>query len=233
MVYVNLTITEIPKPLYLGLKVNVATLQEKNVTIEEVAKLLLLTNNYVIGLDSQYSQKSLPHYHIHFRYDGKYDAIQKLKARKLKDYGKSCKLFKAKDVEGGDPYAWYGYAVKEQKVFVSDGLDVAQLDKHAHTQLAFKKSQLKYGEKKEASKVVKQTFEESIFDEVDKRKFGFKTFNQYASMISQIALDSHNSFLIPNRLEYMTWKYLLTKKIITHHIYVSEKMRDYNIEYFN
>lgn len=115
MIYVDLT--EIKKPLYLGLKVNVATLQEKTVTIDDVAKFLLLTDNYVIGLDSEYSQKSLPHYHIHFRYDGNYDAIQKLKTRKLKDYGKTTKLYKAKDIPDSDPYAWYGYAVKEKIIF--------------------------------------------------------------------------------------------------------------------
>ena len=46
MVYLD--ITEIEPPLLMGLKVNESTLVEKSVTIEEVANLLNLTENYVI-----------------------------------------------------------------------------------------------------------------------------------------------------------------------------------------
>ena len=81
MLYVD--ITEATKPLLMGLKVNQSTLVEKNVTIEEVANLLNLTEKYVIGLDKDLSDTQQPHYHIHFRYNGKLDAIQKLKQRNL------------------------------------------------------------------------------------------------------------------------------------------------------
>lgn len=225
---------EIPKKLLLGLKVNVATLHEKKVSIEEVAKLLWITEKYVIGLDEHVSIKSVPHYHIHFEYEGNYDAIQKLKCRKLRDFGKSTKLYQAKDKKESNPYAWYGYAVKEKLIAKSEDIDESMLAINAHTQLEFKKSKINYGEKIEVKKTEKVTFEESLFDEIVYLKSQGeepKRFSDYAALISGISWKLHKRILLPNRVEYYTWKFLLTHKIVTHFIYVREKIKDYNLNY--
>lgn len=231
----ELSVKEIPKRLLLGLKVNVATLQEKKVSIEEVAKLLLITEKYVIGLDEFVSLKSVPHYHIHFEYEGNYDAIQKLKCRKLKEYGKSTKLYQAKDKKDSDPYAWYGYAVKEKLIAKSEDIDESMLAINAHTQLEFKKSKVSYGEKIEVKKTEKVNFEESLFDQIVYLKSkGLEEptrFTDYATLISRISWELHKRILLPNRVEYYTWKYLLTHNVVSHFIYVREKLKDYNIEY--
>lgn len=231
----ELSVKEIPKRMLLGLKVNVATLQEKKVSIEEVAKLLWITEKYVIGLDEHVSIKSVPHYHIHFEYEGNYDAIQKLKCRKLKDYGKSTKLYQAKDKKDSDPYAWYGYAVKEKLIAKSEDIDESMLAINAHTQLEFKKSKVSYGEKIEVKKTEKVNFEESLFDQIVYLKSeGLeepKRFNDYATLISKISWELHKRILLPNRVEYYTWKYLLTHNVVSHFIYVREKVKDYNINY--
>lgn len=229
-----MSVSEMPQRILLGLKVNVSTLTDKKVTIDDVRNMLNISDHYVIGLDTE-GIKGVPHYHIHFQYLGKYDAIQKLKCRKLKDYGKSTKLYQAKDKKDSDPYAWYGYAVKEKTISVSSDVDATPLNIHAHTQNEYKKSQRKYGEKIETKKTEKVNFEESIFDEIVYLKSqGTDTyprrFEHYATMVSQIAWKQHKRILLPNRVEYYTWKYLLTHNIVTHSVYVREKVKDYNID---
>lgn len=230
MLYVD--ITEATKPLLMGLKVNQSTLVEKNVTIEEVANLLNLTENYVIGYDVSLSETQKPHYHIHFRYYGKLDAIQKLKQRKLKDYGKTTKLYQAKDKKESNPYSWYGYAVKENLKFASADLDSEQLKIEQHIQREFKKSQMKYGKKCEEKKKVKQTYEQKLFELTDKIYLTGFTFKDTAKHVSRISLDDLETFLTISRVEYYTWKYLLSRRHITHDIYIeshSRKYLEYNI----
>jgi len=230
----EMSVHEMPQRILLGLKVNVATLTEKKVTIDDVRKMLHIDDHYVIGLDTE-GIKSLPHYHIHFQYLGKYDAIQKLKCRKLKEYGKSTKLYQAKDKKDSDPYAWYGYAVKEKTISISSDVDSIPLNIHAHTQYEYKKSQRKYGEKIETKKIEKVTFEESLFDEIVYLKSQGEEptrFSDYATLISKISFRLHKRILLPNRVEYYTWKYLLTHNIVTHCVYVREKLKDYNINLY-
>lgn len=228
----HLDITEVSPSILMGLKVNESTLVEKKVTIEEVANLLGLTENYVIGYDVSLSESQQPHYHIHFRYYGKLEAIQKHKQRKLKDYGKSTKLYQAKDKEESNPYTWFGYAIKENKVFTSPDLDSHQLDLQQHTQREYKKSQLKQGKKIEDKKKVKRTFEEKLFEQTDKFYIKGYGFIDTAKHISRISLDELENFLTISRVEYYTWKYLLTRKHITHLQYLEafqEKFNRYNI----
>ena len=226
MIYVD--ITEATEPLLMGLKVNQSTLVEKNVTIEEVANLLNLTEKYVIGLDNKLSETQQPHYHIHFRYNGKLEAIQKLKQRKLKDYGKTTKLYQAKDKKESNPYSWYGYAIKEQKIFASSDLDSDQLMLQQHTQYEFKKSQLNYGKKIEAKKEVKKTYEQKLFELTDKFYLKGSQFIDTAKHISRISMEELESFLTISRVEYYTWKYLLTRKHITHLQYLESFQHKYN-----
>lgn len=226
-----MSVSEMPQRILLGLKVNVSTLTEKKVTIDDVRNMLNIDDHYVIGLDTE-GIKGVPHYHIHFQYLGKYDAIQKLKCRKLKEYGKSTKLYQAKDKKDSDPYCWYGYAVKEKTISVSSDVDSTPLKIHAHTQNEYKKSQRKYGEKIETKKTEKVTFEESIFDEIVYLKTQEENptrFEHYATMVSKIAWRLHKRILLPNRIEYYTWKYLLTHNIVTHCVYVREKLKSYDI----
>lgn len=226
----ELSIKEIPKPLLMGLKVNASTLLEKEVTVAGLAKLLNITENYVIGLDSELSNEGIPHYHIHFLYEGNLAAIRQLKQRKLKGFGKSTKLSQADQKEHSDPNCWLGYAIKETAIYVCPKLNRIEIDKHAHTQAEFKKSKLKWGAKKEKIKVDKKNTEEELFNKLDAYKGTFKIFNQYAAKISEIFLTESDIFLPSSRLEYYTWKYLLKRKIISHGCYVREKLRDFNIE---
>lgn len=230
MVYID--ITELETPLLMGLKVNESTLVEKNVTIEEVANLLNLTEKYVIGYDVSLSETQKPHYHIHFRYNGKLDAIQKLKQRKLKDYGKTTKLYQAKDKKESNPYSWYGYAIKENLKYASPDLDSEQLKIEQHIQREYKKSQIKYGQKCEEKKKVKQTYEQKLFEETDRIYVTGFSFKDTAKHLSRISLDKLETFLTISRVEYYTWKYLLLRKHITHDIYVesfSKRYLEYNI----
>jgi hypothetical protein len=182
----------------------------------------------VIGYDVSLSETQQPHYHIHFRYHGKLEAIQKLKQRKLKDYGKTTKLYQAKDKKESNPYTWYGYAIKENKIFASPDLAADELDRQQHTQREFKKSQLKYGKKVEEKKKVKQTYEEKLFEETDKYYIKGSQFIDIAKHISRISMDEHETFLTISRVEYYTWKYLLKRKHITHLQYLESFQYKYN-----
>ncbi|WP_445775560.1 hypothetical protein [Shewanella sp.] len=178
------------------------------------------------------SESQQPHYHIHFRYYGKLDAIQKLKQRKLKDYGKSTKLYQAKDKKESNPYSWYGYAIKENQIIASPDLDTRLLEIEQHTMREFKKSQLKQGKKIEAKKEGKRTFEEKLFESVEKAHYPKKSWVSTAECVSRISMEEGETFLTISRVEYYTWKFLLTKKHITHLQYLeafSQRYNNYNI----
>lgn len=228
MTYINLTIIEKPKPLLMGLKVNKETLVLKNKSIQEVANLMHLTEKFVIGYDETLSLTAKPHYHIHFMYDGTLAAIQKFKQRNLKEWGTSTKLYQAKDKKESDPYCWYGYAVKENLIYASSDIDEQALKVHAHTQHAFKKSQLEYGSKKEKKKDEKKTYEQKLFEKCDIFYFDKQGFFETAKHISRISLEELDSFLTISRVEYYTWKYLLTRKHITHSQYLESHQYKFN-----
>lgn len=207
----------------MGLKINKSTLEEKKVTIEEVANLLLLTEKYVIGYDVNLSDTQQPHYHIHFTYYGKIDAIQKLKQRKLKDYGKTTKLYQAKDKEDSNPYSWYGYAIKENKIYASPDLDESMLNIESHTMYEFKKSQLKHGKKIEDKKLKKISTEEKVFLKLDEETKQRISFEDLMSKTLEIYLAEHKQMLSIQRIEYLTYKYLLIRGKIPYKTYVSNK----------
>ena len=216
MIYINLIEIDKPKSTLCGLKVNQEVLVSKGKTIQDVANLLCLTERYVIGFDETMSLEGKPHYHIHYTYDGSFEAAQKFKQRHLKAWGHSTKLYSAKDKENSDPYCWYGYAIKENTIFASPDLDQEALKTNAHTMKAFKKSQLEYGKKKEIKKVEKKTYEQKLIERCDTFYLDKMGFFETAKHISRISLDELESFLTISRVEYYTWKYLLTRKHIRH-----------------
>jgi len=230
MIYID--ITNIEPALLMGLKVNKSTLDEKKVTIEEVANLLNLTEKYVIGLDESLSETQQPHYHIHFSYHGKLDAIQKLKQRKLKAYGKTCKLYQAKDKKESNPYTWYGYAVKENEIFVSEDLNKSALDIEAHTQYHFKKAQLNYGKKIQDKKDKKLSTEEKVFAQLDEYTKERVMFRDLMSKLASIYLKEYKQMLSIQRIEYLAWKYLLVNERVSFDKYITFKIEN-NKENFN
>jgi len=222
MIYVDITHPE--PPILMGLKVNKSTLDDKKVTIEEVANLLHLTDHYVIGFDNSLSETQQPHYHIHFSYYGKLDAIQKLKQRKLKDYGKTTKLYQAKDKKDSNPYTWYGYAVKENQIFMSEDLNKTALDIEAHTQYHFKKAQLNYGKKIQDKKDKKLSTEDKVFAQLDEYTKERRTFRDLMSKLASIYLKEFKQMLSIQRIEYLAWKYLLVNDRISFETYVERKI---------
>jgi len=223
MIYVNLT--EIPKPILVGLKVNKETLDSKGKSINDVANIMRLTEKFVIGYDETLSLKSRPHYHIHWLYEGKFETLQKFKQRNLKDWGTSTKLYQAKDKEESDPYCWYGYAVKENEIYVSPDIDKVALDINAHTQHAFKRSKLDYGNKIEIKKGKKQTTEEKLFIDLDEyiKESGRTSSVDVMARIAKTSLEEYDQMLSIQRLRYLMYKYLLKRKLIQYSLYVSNE----------
>jgi len=226
MIYVDLTEIQKPSRLLLGFKVNEDILKSKGETIQGVVNLLGIENNYVIGYDKDLSKEKTPHYHIHFATETTFEAMTKRKQRNLKEWGKSTKLYNSKKIacEKSDPYAWFGYAVKENLIFVSPDLDEQQVRINAHTQKEFKKSQLSYGEKCEKKKKVKQDFETMLFEEVKQRITSDMSFDSIASIISEISFNKYEKFLTISPLEIYTFKFMLKNRMITHADYVNLKI---------
>lgn len=224
MIYVNLT--EIPKPVLAGLKVNKETLDSKGKSIQDVANLMKLTEKFVIGYDETMSLKSKPHYHIHFMYYGKFETLQKFKQRNLKDWGTSTKLYQAKDKKDSDPYCWYGYAVKENEIYVSPDIDKTALDINAHTQYAFKRSKLDYGNKIEIKKGKKQTTEEKLFIDLDVyiEGNGRTSSREIMARMAKTSLEEYDQMLSIQRLEYLMYKYLLKRKKIQYSLFIDYKL---------
>lgn len=232
MIYVNLT--EIPKPLLMGLKVNKETLVAKNKSINDVANIMRLSEKFVIGYDENLSLKSKPHYHIHFMYEGSLGAIQKFKQRNLKDWGTSTKLYEAKDKKESDPYCWYGYAVKENLIYASQDIDMVALNINAHTQHAFKRSKLEYGNKVETKKVVKSTTEDKIYLDLDGyiKENGRTSFREIMARMAKTSLEEFKQMLSIQRLEYLMYKYLLLRKKIHYSQYINIKLDNDKSEHF-
>lgn len=224
MIYVDITHPE--PPILMGLKVNKSTLVEKKVTIEEVANLLGLTDHYVIGYDENMSETQQPHYHIHFSYYGKFEAIKKFKQRKMKDYGTSTKLYQAKDKKESNPYSWYGYAVKENLIFMSPDLNKTALDIESHTMYEFKKAQLKYGKKLQDKKDKKLSTEQQVFLDLQEFTKQKTWFLDLMSKLAEIYLTKHNQMLSIQRIEYLAYKFLLLTERISYNSYVQRKFEN-------
>jgi len=247
----EITITE---SIRMGLKVNKSTLEEKKTTIKEILKLLNITRDYTVGLDEKVSKKQIPHYHIHFNYYGKYDAIQKLKSRKMKGWGTSTKLYKAKAKHGSDLYAWYGYSCKESIIEVSPEIEMEKLKENAHTQKAFWESKQKYGEKIETKKALVVSNEEKLFQFLDLNALAFKVspnacytgttnIRQEAhdrkSELSRVLattlkwhMETFNKLTTYQRCEHLAYKWLLTRKKMTYEEFIERKQGNFYHEFY-
>lgn len=203
---------------YYGLKINEEVLALKNKTILEVVVLLGL-EEYVVGRDDALSGSKKPHYHIHFRDDRTLDALQKYKQRVMPEWGRTTKLYPPKD-RVDNIMCWYGYAVKEQLIFASDTVDKTILAQEAHTQAAFKKSQLNYGKQQEEKKEAKRDLEKTIFTQIDDLPLGKKDFYEIAVWVSKFFYAEVKSPPIRSQIEKYTWIYLLERGYKTHEDYI-------------
>lgn len=203
---------------YYGLKINEEVLTLKNKTILEVVVLLDLTE-YVVGRDDALSGSKKPHYHIHFRDERTLDALKKHKQRVMPDWGRATKLYPPKD-RVDNIMCWYGYAVKEQLIFATDGIDKIVLAQEAHTQNAYKKSQLNYGKQQEEKKQAKKDLETMIFSQIDDLPLIRKDFYEVAVWVSKFFYTEVKSPPIRSQIEKYTWTYLIERGYKTHEDYI-------------
>lgn len=211
---------------YFGLKINVSVLKDKEWTIENVTQVLGINQKeHVIGLDTQLAKEQQPHYHVHWTDSRSLEALQKAKARAMPNWGRTTKLYAAKQKPHGDKYAWYGYAIKEKEVYSSPELDRSELDKNAHTQKEFKKSQLNYAVSQDEKESKKTTLEDKVFETVK------KYFNEHPSMqpeFKSVAIQIARIYYVEtkepirkNNLQHMTYKYLISQNVWSIEDYVT------------
>lgn len=222
-----------PISIYYGLKVNQSTLIENSTSIAQVVEWMEIDKHpYVVGLDTMLSKEQQPHYHIHWTDNRTIDALRKRKQRCMK-WGHSTKLYTAKIKPHGDVLAWFGYAVKEKLISHSDGIDLVLLNQHAHTQKAFKQSQLNYGADKEAKKEENKSLEDRVFEKV-------KTIlseNNLEPTPYKIFVEISRAYMVEteepcrkSNLEHLGWKFMFKFGYITHEKYVSANFR--NLDFF-
>lgn len=194
---------------YYGLKINEETLGIKNMTLMEVMSALDISTNYVIGRDEALSAEGKAHYHIHFKDERTLDALQKHKQRVLPNWGRTTKLYPPKDrVE--NIMCWYGYAVKEQVIHVSSEIDRVVLEQEAHTQRAFKQSQLNYGKNQQEKKDQKKDLETRLYDKLDEIPITYDFF--YTSVwLNKFYRQETNNTPTRQQRERLVWNYLLTR----------------------
>jgi len=203
---------------YYGLKINEDTLTAKNATILEVVTLLGL-KEYVIGKDEALSASGKPHYHIHFRDDRTLDALQKYKQRVMPEWGRTTKLYPPKD-RVDNIMCWYGYACKETLIHATETIDPIALAQEAHTQHAYKQSQLNYGKQQEEKKQAKKDLETTIFSQLDDMPLPRKDFISIAEWVSKFFMDEVKCPPIKSQIEKYTWTYLLTREYASHRDYI-------------
>lgn len=194
---------------YYGLKVNDEVLKIKNKTIQEVAELMDLKDNYVIGRDDTLSSDGKVHYHIHFKDERTLDALQKFKQRNMPDWGRATKLYPPKS-KVDNIMCWYGYAVKENIVYVSPDVIMEQLLLEQHTQAEFKRSQLNWGRQQEAKKQEKKDLETVIFSQIDNLPIQYHFF-EVAVYVSKFYYTEIKSVPIRSQVEKLVWKYLIDR----------------------
>lgn len=208
-----------------GLKINVSVLEDKQWTIENVTEALGIDKKeHVIGLDTQLSQKIVPHYHVHWIDTRSLAALRQVKKRAMK-WGHSTKLYTAKKKEHDEKYAWYGYALKEKEIYCSPELDRIELDKHIHTQAEFKKSKLRWALKQEEKEQEKKNLEDRVFENVKKYLNDHpgieRNFKNIAVQIARIYYVETKEPIRKNNLQHMTYKYLISQNIWSIEDYVT------------
>ncbi len=201
-----------------GLKINVSTLHEKEWTIKQVIEALGIDKlEYVIGYDLQLAKEQQPHCHIHWTDSRSLDALQKAKQRALNNWGRTTKLYAAKSIPNGDAYCWYGYACKEKVIETASSIDMEKLNTNAHTQKAFKQSQLNYAANQAEKDLKKQTLEEQVFEKVQKAIQNLDpTFHKIAIEVSRAYMTITDEPIRKSNLEMYTTKYLIKHGIWTH-----------------
>jgi len=222
--------------IYYGLKVNTSTLKEHidehtgvPITIQQVLEWMEIDKRpYAVGLDSVLSKEQQPHYHIHWTDDRTLDALKKRKQRCMK-WGHSTKLYPAKVKPHGDVLAWFGYAVKEKFIQCSDGIDKEILMQHAHTQRAFKESQLNFGANKELKKEENKSLEERVFTRVK----SYLVENYLEPSAYKIFVEMSRAYMIETdepcrkaNLEHLSWKFMFKHGYVDHEKYVSAQFRN-------
>lgn len=197
--------------MFYGLKVNKDILDIKNMTIQEVAEKLQIRDNFVIGYDEASSLEQIPHYHIHFVDTRSLDALQKWKQRFLPNWGKSTKLYPSKPnaEKKLEPYVWFGYAAKENLIYYSPELDIEQIKINAHTQLAFKKSKITYGKKKQDKKEKKNDLEARIFQQIKEYSLEAPSLSTTAALVASFYFKEVGKLPTKNQYEGMAFKYLI------------------------
>jgi hypothetical protein len=216
-------------PKLYGLKVPVQDLEFHKTSIENIyTHPLLALNTFTVGLDTELSKEQKPHYHIHWYDTRELECLRKIKQKIMPKWGHSTKLYPPKkkrkvDLKS-DPLAWLGYAVKETHVFASEDIDLVLLGQHAHTQREFKRAKINWGEKKQEKKDEAKTLEEKLFAAVV-IPTTFMPDDSYS--ISRMFIEMSRTYFEqtgdpcpPRSLERYTYKYLFSKKLITHDCYV-------------
>lgn len=219
MTEVNLVVDgEVIEPEYLyGIKVLESVLEEKKMTIQELCKLMKIEKSYVIGYDTKYMKKvENPHYHIHFADTRKLEALRKHKQKCMPNWGKTTKLYQAKDKANSDRYSWFGYAVKELNFFTSQDLDIHVVNNEAIIQLAFKKSKLSWLQKKEEKQEEKMDLRERIFSKIDSNHLGVECYRDVGPLYIEYYRDFTGKLPCKSTYERESWEYLISRELRTY-----------------
>ena len=206
----------IPSNLF-GLKVNKSVLDEKGLTIYAVKDMLKIEKFFVIGYDSQFMKKDEEHYHIHFADTRSLEAMRKHKQKMMPNWGKSTKLYMAKERHNSNPYSWFGYAVKELDFFHSKDLDEGQLHNEAIVQLAFKKSKLDWMNKKIEQREEKKELKDKVFDSIkedpdaydDEGYLRGRSFGHISPLFVKYYRQHAGKLPVKSVYENGTWEFLL------------------------
>lgn len=216
-----------------GIKIN-----EKNLgtmTIYDVVQKMKINENYVIGYDKELSEKEIPHYHIHFLDTRSFVALQSHKKRALKDLQNDDKIYQAKDKTESDVNCWYGYAVKEKIIHISEKLDRDAIIQQAMKQASIKKDKIKYQEKKTKQRENKKTTEEELYkyleSEITVRQNQRFLFYSLLGMVVKYFLEKEDKLVMMYRAEQVALKFLLKTGRLHPEKYVelSSKFRDFEI----
>jgi len=219
MVYykmVDLVVEEVQTYLY-GIKIPQFVLDEKKLVIDDVRKLLKLQSAYVIGYDTKFMKsRENPHYHIHFSDSRNIEALRKWKMKVMPLWGKTVKLYQAKNKKISDHNAWYGYAVKELNFYTSPDLDYDKIQNQAIIQLAFKQSKLDWMKKKEDTEEEKKGLKERIFSNLETNFWFCKDFRSLLPQFQKIYFDEVKKLPCKSIIESYIWEYLISREFKTY-----------------
>lgn len=211
------------KPDYYGLKINECELSKHNITIMEIVNKFDF-DTWVVGRDEVLGKKSIPHYHIHFKSKKNIEALRKQKQVVMPNWGRSTKLGPP-SADKDNWYCWAGYAVKEKLIGMSNDitdLDKMEIDKHAHTQAAFKKSKLDWSNKQDEKKQEKKDLETRIYEQLDQSFSSYHKgdLGKLACLYCELYMKEVGEMPCATAYKSKVWKYLYIRKYITMDTYV-------------